>query len=377
MPRLTALKKSSPPPKDISAKQQQTIQSIRKENSALKQALRQQSREFSIFMDAGLSLASTIEFKKVLRIILSAARKLVKCEDWSLLLCDERYENLHYELIKRTQNPAIKNKNIKIGEGPAGRALEKGLPILIANHSGKRAELESAYPHLKVRSLLVFPIVSQNRVVGLIQLINRLGQDDFDQHDLDGLKKLVERASLAIERSDLYQTMSDLAATDDLTKLYNLRYVSRVIEGELKRSKRYKIPLSMIFIDIDYFKRVNDEHGHLSGSSVLVEIADIFRENFRAVDIIARYGGDEFIVILPETDMNRAYQVAERVRQAVGKFTFLANKGLQIKVTASFGVAGFPEHAENKTDLIHLADQAMYQAKVTGRDRTVLSSVGS
>lgn len=353
---------------------QQTIKTIRKENSALKRELRQQAREFSVFMDAGLSLAATLEFKKVLRIILSTARKLVKCEDWSLLLCDETYSFLHYELVKRNHNKAIKNTRIKIGEGPAGRVLEKGLPILISDHSGKQAELSNAYPHIKVRSLLAFPIVSQQRIIGLIQLINRLGQDDFDSHDLERLRKLIERASLAIERSDLYQTMSDLAATDDLTKLYNLRYISRVIEGEMKRSKRYKIPLSMIFIDIDYFKRVNDQHGHLSGSRVLVEIADIFRENFRAVDIIARYGGDEFIIILPETDMKRAYQVAERVRKAVRKFQFLRKKGLKVKVTASFGVAGFPEHAENKTDLIHLADQAMYQAKVTGRDRTVLAS---
>ncbi len=366
---MNKTKKNTQPPSE-----QQTIQSIRKENSALKRELRQKTREFSIFIDAGLSLAPTLEFKKVLRIILSTARKLVKCEDWALLLCDDSYEYLHYELVKHTQGKSIKNTRIKIGEGPAGRALENGLPVLISDHSGKHSELKNAYPHLKVRTLLAFPIVSQNRVIGLIQLLNRLGRDDFDEQDLEYLRKLVERASLAIERSDLYQTMSDLAATDDLTKLYNLRYLSRVLEGEMTRSKRYKIPLSLIFIDIDYFKRVNDQHGHLSGSRVLVELADIFRESFRAVDIIARYGGDEFIVILPETDMKRACQVAERVRQAVRKFEFLRKKGLSIKVTASFGVAGFPDHAENKTDLIHLADQAMYQAKVTGRDRTVLAS---
>ncbi len=372
MSRLTDVKK--PKKTTPSSAKKQIIQSIRQENNALKQELHKKTREFSIFLDAGLSLASTLEFKKVLRIILSSARKLVKCEDWALLLCDDAYTSLRYELVKQTRGKSIKHSPIKIGTGPAGRAVEKGLPILISDHAGKRAELKKAYPHLKVRSLLAFPIVSQNRVIGLIQLINRLNQDDFDKQDLDYLQKLVERASLAIERSDLYQTMSDLAATDDLTKLFNLRYLSRVLEGEMNRSKRYKIPLSLIFIDIDYFKRVNDQHGHLCGSRTLVEMADIFRESFRAVDIIARYGGDEFIVILPDTDVKRAYQVSERVRQSVRKFEFLKKKGLALKITASFGVAGFPDHAENKTDLIHHADQAMYKAKVTGRDKTVLAS---
>lgn len=326
-------------------------------------------------MDAGKALGTTLDFKKVLRVILSSSRKLVRCEDWSLLLCDEQQEMLYYELDKKSSEKSIKEIQYKIGQGPAGRVVEKGLPILISDVGGKRTELKKFYPHIKVKSLLCYPIVSKNRVIGVVQLLNRLGKARFDEEDIQGLSKLVDQASLAIERSDLYQTMSDLAATDDLTKLYNLRYFGRALDVELSRCKRYKLSLSLIFIDIDYFKRVNDQHGHLAGSQVLIEMAKIIRDSFRVIDVVARYGGDEFVVILPETHMKRAHQVAERVRQAVRKYAFLKNKGLNLKITASFGVAGCPEHTDNKTELIHLADQAMYQAKVLGRNRTSLVQI--
>ncbi len=362
-----AKKKSPSSPRKLSP-----LQLIRKENRQLNQDLKKRTRELSYFMDAGKALAETLEFKKVLRVIHASARKLVRCEDVSLLLCDELQEVLRYEILKKTTAKSIKNIEYKIGKGPAGRAVEKGVPVLISDAEKKRAELKKNYPFIEVRSLLCLPILSKNRVIGVLQLLNRLGEDCFNAHDLQLLTNLVEQAALAIARSDLYQTMSDLAATDDLTKLYNLRYFGRALDVELSRCKRYGLSLSLIFIDIDYFKRVNDRHGHLAGSQVLVEMGRIIRDCFRVVDIVARYGGDEFVVILPETHMKRACQVAERVRQAVLKTEFLKDKGLSLKITASFGVAGFPEHTDNKTELIHLADQAMYQSKVLGRNRTTL-----
>jgi len=324
-------------------------------------------------MEAGKALGATLEFKKVLRTIHTAARKLVRCEDTSILLCDELQEVLRYEIQKKAYMKTAKKIEYKIGQGPSGRAAEKGVSVLISDAEKKHAELKKHYPFLAVRSLLCLPILSKNRVIGVLQLLNCLGQDDFNEHDQKLLTNLVDQAALAIERSDLYQTMSDLAATDDLTQLYNLRYFGRALDVELSRSRRYGLSLSLIFIDIDYFKRVNDRHGHLAGSRVLVEMARIIRDSFRVVDIVARYGGDEFVVILPETHMKRACEVAERVRQDVRNCSFLKEKGLSLKITASFGVAGFPEHTENKTELIHLADQAMYQSKVMGRDRTTLA----
>ncbi|MFQ5598047.1 MAG: diguanylate cyclase [Nitrospiria bacterium] len=364
---------SYPSSKRRPKKDHSVIRAIRAENKALKHALLKRTRELALFIEVGRALTSTLEFKKVLRVILSTARRLVRCEDWSLLLCDDLQEELYYALFKKTSEKTVKSIRYKIGQGPAGRAAEKGLPILIADKEGKRAELKELYPQCAIRSLLCLPIICKNRVIGVIQLLNRIEADAFDDIDLALLSKLVDQASLAIERSDLYQTMSDLASTDDLTKLYNLRYFGRALDVEIKRSKRYNLSLSLIFIDIDYFKRVNDQHGHLAGSKVLVEMAGIIRESFRVVDVVARYGGDEFVVILPETDMKKAYQVAERVRLAVLKYEFLRKKGLSLKITASLGVAGFPEHTDNQTDLIHLADQAMYQAKILGRNRTFLA----
>jgi len=356
---------------------QARLQTLLKENRGLKAELLRRTRELEHFIRAGKSLAETPEFKKVLRIMLTTSRRLVPCEDWSLLLRSEREDNLYFALVKGRRLEGRKKTYCRVGEGPAGVVAEKGLPLRFPDDSaGKKsgAKWEDFYPHLQLRSLLCLPIVSKNRAIGVIQLVNRLGQAGFSRRDLQLLEKLIDQASLAIERSDIYQKMSDLVTTDDLTHLYNRRYLDHALALEIKRSQRYHFPLSLFFIDLDYFKRVNDTYGHLMGSQVLIEVAQILTENLRAVDVITRYGGDEFVVLLPEISLKGAERVAERLRQAIRAFKFLKKEGLFLQISASFGVAEFPADTEDKTELIHLADQAMYHSKITGRDRVSLAS---
>jgi diguanylate cyclase (GGDEF)-like protein len=131
--------------------------------------------------------------------------------------------------------------------------------------------------------------------------------------------------------------------------------------------------LSLIFLDLDYFKMVNDRYGHLMGSRVLVEVAELLIRNLRDVDIISRYGGDEFVVVLPETGLRTTQAITKRLHRAFHRHEFLSQEGLKLHLTASFGIAGFPDHARNKKDLIRLADQAMYEAKYGGRDRVCMA----
>jgi len=188
-------------------------------------------------------------------------------------------------------------------------------------------------------------------------------ENPFTKDDLDLLVKLMDYAALSIERVSLYHKMAELAITDDLTKLFNSRYLNRTIEVEIHRCERSRTSVSLIFMDIDYFKQVNDHHGHLVGSKLLVEVSQLLIRSLRSIDIVARYGGDEFVVVLPQTPPDVAAKVAERIRKAIAQNTFLKKDGYIIKITASFGVSSYPESAKTKEELLKLADEAMYRVK--------------
>ena len=185
----------------------------------------------------------------------------------------------------------------------------------------------------------------------------------FTQADLEVLLTLVEPCAIAIENAILFQRTEQLTITDDLTKLFNSRYLNLYISREIKRCKRHGIPLSVIFLDLDGFKSVNDAYGHLAGSRTLTEVGGILVEAVRESDILARYGGDEFVVVLPETPPSGALVIAERIRKAIESHSFLKDQGLEARISASFGIASYPDHALTPEGLIQKADQAMYRVK--------------
>jgi diguanylate cyclase (GGDEF)-like protein len=164
-----------------------------------------------------------------------------------------------------------------------------------------------------------------------------------------------------------------LSVTDDLTKLYNSRFLNQALRRETKRALRGKRPLSLLFLDLDGFKTVNDTHGHLLGSKALVEAAGVIRSCARETDFVARFGGDEFSVVLPETSSEGAVAVAERVRDRLRAHEFLTADGLAMRLTASIGVATLPDVAETADELLRAADTAMYRVKASGKDGVLVA----
>ena len=168
---------------------------------------------------------------------------------------------------------------------------------------------------------------------------------------------------MIFEQAFLYKKIEKITVTDDLTGLYNIRFLNRSIEIEIERSLRYGSMFSLIFLDIDNLKKVNERFGHLAGSKVLIETAGLLQDNLRKVDVIIRYGGDEFVIVLPQTPIEAGFLVAERLRKIMEKNIFLKKEPSPINMTASFGVASFPENADSKEALLKLADKTMFRGK--------------
>ena len=185
---------------------------------------------------------------------------------------------------------------------------------------------------------------------------------------LRAIRMLLEPAAVALDNAMQLKRAEALSVTDDLTRLYNSRYLNQVLRRETKRASRNGRPLSLLFIDLDGFKSINDTHGHLFGSRALVEAATVIRGSARETDVVARFGGDEFALVLPDTGADGAYAVGERIRDRIADHIFLTGEGLTIRLTASVGVATLPDVAISADELVHAADAAMYVVKARGKN---------
>jgi diguanylate cyclase (GGDEF)-like protein len=204
--------------------------------------------------------------------------------------------------------------------------------------------------------------------VGVISIARR--HRPFTEEERDLFAYLAGQATLSIENVDLHEMVQEQAVTDELTGLFNVRQFHARLENEIERAERFGSPLSLVMLDIDKFKSVNDTYGHQQGDRVLVEVARVLRRLSRDVDLPARYGGEEMAVVLPQTDLRGAEQGAERMRAAIeGMQIQRLDGGGLLPITASFGVASFPAEGHDKTALIASADAALYRAKRGGRNR--------
>jgi diguanylate cyclase (GGDEF)-like protein len=219
------------------------------------------------------------------------------------------------------------------------------------------------------RRVVAVPLVSGERVTGVLEAVREGAlARSFSRSDASLLSALALPLAAALSNSARVAEAERLSQTDDLTKLHNARYLRQYLVTELKRARRYGSLVTAFFLDLDDFKQVNDHHGHLVGSHVLMEMAGVILASVRDTDVVARYGGDEFVVVLPETEMERGLQVAERVRERIEGHTFTGGRGLRLALTASFGVAAFPAHAQSPQQLIARADTAMYEAKAARKN---------
>jgi len=326
--------------------------------------LKRTTQRLGILTDIVKAANSILEPRKVIELIMQKVQQLIPSEAWSMLMLDEEKGELTFELALGEKGKDVSTLRVKVGEGVAGWVAQTGKPTIVNDTSRdpRFARRFDDQTHFVTRSILCAPLISRGRTIGVVQVINRQG-GKFTPADLQLLLTLVEPCAIAIENAILFQRTEQLTITDDLTKLFNSRYLNLYLSREIKRCKRHGIPLAVIFLDLDGFKSVNDQHGHLAGSATLTEVGTILGQAVRESDILARYGGDEFVVVLPETPAPGALVIAERIRKAIAGHCFLRGQGLEARISASFGIAAYPDHGLTPEGLIQKADQAMYRVK--------------
>ena len=272
---------------------------------------------------------------------------------------------------------SIKNLRIPLGSKESSlliSAYHLGIPVHIHPDKINQYPNDPLLKCFKTNELIIMPLKAKDKVNGLIVADNLYTQKSITNEDLRMFTMLANQAGLAIENSQLYEMIKHKSHTDSLTDLWNHGFFQDQLTDQVKNTKNKKGTLTLIILDIDNFKKINDTYGHQNGDIILKEVAKILIESSRETDYICRYGGEEFSCILTKTNKEKGYAIAERIRQNIEQHNFsnfLPDQN--IKVTVSTGLAVFPDNAQTKEELINLADKAMYISKFSGKNQTSVS----
>ncbi len=336
--------------------------------------------EVAVFHELGKALTSSLQLDQVLRTIMEKIDEFLHPDTWSMLLVDDVRQELYFELAIGKNARTLKDVRIKVGQGIAGWVAQHQQAVIVPDVSRDTRFFSKVDEKTKMetRSIVAVPVRFRDHCLGVIELINCVSAEGFNDRDLSLLEALADFAAIALENARHVQRIHELTITDDCTSLYNARHLNFILETEIYRSQRYAYEFSLIFLDLDHFKGVNDAHGHLAGSKLLAEIGQVLRNNCRLIDFAFRYGGDEFVILLPQTSKESACVVARRIHRLIRETHWLTTEaeGLDVRVTTSAGVASYPSDSKSKTHLLHLADEAMYVVKNSTRDSVAVANLG-
>jgi diguanylate cyclase (GGDEF)-like protein len=340
-----------------------------------------------VFHEVARALTSNLKLDSLLRSIMAKMEEFFGPEHWSLLMVDEETGELYYALSTGLDDSMLRDLRLKPGEGIAGYVAMTGNPLVVADVSADPdwSRYAEAHPELGLRSIACLPIRHGERTLGTLQL-NNSKLDLLPESSIAFLRVLCDYAAIALENARHVKLIHHLSITDDCTGLFNARHLYTLLEQEIadhvSKSAFRVVPImkphfSLLFLDLDYFKRVNDRHGHLVGSRLLAEVGNLLKRLLGPEHAAFRYGGDEFVALIRGLDKPAATELSRRVLEQLAQTRFLTGEGLSLSVTASLGLATFPQDGSTLHELIRAADTMMYTAKDCGRNQLVVANSGT
>ncbi|MDP1547112.1 MAG: GAF domain-containing protein, partial [Anaerolineales bacterium] len=347
--------------------------SIAIENARLYAEAEKHTGQLRALRAAGHALTSDLRLDAVLQTLIETAQHLVEASYAALAVLDDDGSLSQFHTAGITDADRQKIGEPPKGLGLLGVLIREGVPIRIADIARDPRSIGFPPRHPPMKTFMGVPIMAHGKVMGSLYLTEKMSGQIFTQDDEDLVVGLAADAAIAIENARLFGKVEQLAITDSLTGVHNRRHFLELAEHEFQRARRYRRPVSMIMLDIDHFKKVNDTYSHAIGDQVLRAVAARCRETLRTIDFMGRFGGEEFLLLLPENDLEGARSAAERLRQRVAEAPIQTDRGL-VSVTISLGVDAITADCPNLKTMLDRVDAAMYAAKEGGRNQTVCAS---
>ncbi len=329
--------------------------------------------EFASFYEVSRKLASSLNLSDILFTTLDSAQKIVRCSFGAIVFYNKENNSFIVKSCIGNNKDEFINREFRAEDSLTGYLIKTyNRTYMIGDSSQKSSILPLFGPKISVpsySSLLLIPLQIKGNNIGAMIFASE-NKHFFTTYEAEILEVLGNQVSVAIDNARMYQQVEAMAVTDGLTQLYNHRKFQEILDSEFRRAMRYNTSLSIMLLDIDRFKSINDTKGHPVGDEVLKKIAGLIKRFIRDTDFPCRYGGEEFVLVLPNTTTKEAVIIAERIRKSVEKSTFILNNREELNITISIGIATYPSDAKEKQELIDKADRALYFAKESGRNQT-------
>lgn len=338
------------------------------------QELRSAFKELTALLQLNQAMTSTLDLSVLFDRMLSVLRELFGCK-LVLLLYDSGSNQLEFRKSAGIDPEVLKDVTFVLDEGITGRAANSQKLVYIPDLQNEMDNLSYKGRISPKGAMASVPLVIKNRLLGVLNLHNE-NVEGFNDNDLKLIQAIANQAAIAIENSQLYEKARNLSNTDELTGLANRRHFQTILHREAAQAQRFQSYFAMMMIDIDHFKQYNDTHGHLKGDVVLRTVANLLLHNTRGIDLVARFGGEEFVLLLPKTNKHGAMAAAEKLRSCISETKFDGADESQPlgKLSISIGISIYPDDSKDIFELLDLADRALYQAKDAGRNRAIIWS---